>query len=79
MLIVRTSQPVDTDSILRIIRKYTHFVSLRTANITSLQCELIFAYRSKSKDMNMAMIQEIQSIDGIASVNGLLDNSNIIG
>lgn len=79
MLIVRTGKPVDTDSILSIIRKHTRFASLRTANITSERCEIIFEYRAKGSDMNMSMVQEIQAIDGIVSVNGLLDSNNTIG
>lgn len=79
MLIVRTSKPVDADSILSVIKQYTRFAILRTANISSAYCELIFEYRMKGSDMKFKMAEEIQSIDGVSSVNGLLDNDNTIG
>lgn len=79
MLIVRTSKLVDTDNILSIIKKHTKFATLRTANVSSEHCEIIFEYRSKGADMNMDMVQQIQAIDGITSVNGFLDSNNTIG
>lgn len=79
MLIVRTDKPVDTDVILQIMKKHTRFASLRTANLTDTRSEIIFEYRVKGTDMNMPMVQEIQAIDGVVSVNGLLDSNNTIG
>lgn len=79
LLIVRTSKLVDTDGMLAIIKKYTKFATLRTANVSAARCEIIFEYRQKGTDMNVEMLNEIQAIDGVMSVNGLLDSNNTIG
>lgn len=79
MLIVRTNKMIDTNKVLSIMKEYTKFATLRTANLSAERAEIIFEYRAKGNNMNMDMMNKIQDIDGIVSVNGLLDNNNTIG
>jgi uncharacterized membrane protein YhiD involved in acid resistance len=78
LIIVRADDAVDKEKIQEALKKYNLFVKLRASNNTPGNCEMIFEVLAK-KELNLKAVDEIKAMDGIVSVNMLLESGETVG
>lgn len=78
LFIVKGESPLDPEQVQSILKKYGKHVRLRATNRSDISSESIFELLTV-KQLNTLALQEIQSLDGVHSVNALLETGETVG